>query len=203
MAKIQGDSGQSLADTYDVVGSSAPIETLVSHDVNLVHEMGDTIFSERFSGVVRRAVSGALLQTVAFDVIVDNIAEFPARIHSIAVLTDVAARVLKAQVSILDERAERELPIWAWESAAGVELPIRIIDNGAAVANMFLLMPSLNLQIPSILSGSESPRPVNAIAFRGLTETFGAGNVNLTLLFHLSFTGQGGVSSRGLPIPSW
>lgn len=203
MAKIQGQSGTSLADMYDTVGSEAPINTLLSEEVNLVHEMGGTIQSERVGGLLRRRSTGALLQTVSFTDTITNISEFPSRLHSVTVYVDAAARMLKIVVSIHDVDAEREIPIFAWESANGIEVPIRVVDNGDPISDQFLLVSQMPIGAPTMLYGSTSPRPLNDIVIRGTTETFGAGDVTAIILLQISFTGVGGIDSRGLPIPSW
>ena len=204
MGKILSQAGNSLADVYDVEGSIAGIEHLETHDLPIVHEMGATVFSERFSTDIRRATSGALAQNTAWDVVVTNLATTPFRILGVVVFALTANRANLASVAVRDPLDGRELPIWLWDSNADVEVQARLSDDGGAVATVQMLRPGQILEaIPHLTSGADQPQPVNEIAFRGLTLGFGAGTVETIMLLHNGFSQVGGISSRGLPIPSW
>lgn len=203
MAKILSQSGNSLADVYDVQGSIAGIDQLESREVTLVHEMGRTMFSERFSGFIRRSVVGPNLQSVTFDALMIDLPEI-ARVVGVTVLADTAGRTDRAQVSVRDPLNGREMPIYIWDVNDGASLTaaIRIEDNGILPGADAALIPSFS-QIPSFTIGTDQPQSMEQIAFRGVTSAFGAGNVTYVLLVYLAFAAVGGLSSRGLPIPSW
>lgn len=201
MAKIQSRVGNTLADTYDARGGIAGLEELRTQEVALVHEMGDTIQSERFSGTIRRRSAGAISQNSNFDSVISDLPAGVSRILGIAVLVD-ADRLSLCTVLLRDPVAAREMPILIWEAGDTVA-PLRIDDAGSGGANTFVLVaPSPNSPV-SLLVGTGQPQRVSDIALRGSTTGFGAGTVEPILLVHLAFAAIGGLSSRGLPIPSW
>jgi len=199
--KVLSKSGDSLADVYDVVGSIAGIEELLSQEVQLVHGMGETIFSERLSGQMVALSSGALAQSLTWNV---NFS-FPehSRVLAMAVVSNVAGRVDNAQVSILSGPAvdNMEVPVWAWDNA-GQNLTCRVLIGGAVVTVNMLISEMIPV-IPNLLVGQDAPRPASAISFRGGTTAFGAGTVETQVLFYLAFPQVAGLSSRGLPVPGW
>jgi len=204
VTKIQSQAGVSLADTYDVVGSVAGIEQLESREVTLAHEMGGTIFSERFSQVIRRVQSGFIGQSLPWDVVVGGFSRTVTRIIGVAVQVNVTTRVALATVLVQDSRSGRETPIWIWDSAVDGEVGARFSDDGAAAGTVIFLRPTQPVgAIPLLVSGSEQPEHTDVISFRGLTTAFGAGTVQATVFVHTAFAEVSGISSRGLPIPSW
>lgn len=204
MVKILGRAGVSLADVYDVVGSRAGLEQLESREVSLVHEMGQTIFSERFSLFVRRATSGALMQSVNFNIVLSDLPSGAWRILGVMVFADVQGRALLASVAVRDPLGGRELPFWVWDSAGDSDLVrVRMEDNGAGVAQHRVLQPAPALiHLPGLGAGDQ-PQSMSEIAFRGSTNAFGAGTVTLTMILQIGFSQVGGLDSHGLPIPSW
>lgn len=206
MVKILGQSGRSISDAYDVDGSIVGIERLEAREVTLVHEMGATIFSERASGFIRRAATGDILQSVNWDIVISDLPAGISRILGLAVISDASTRISFCTVSVRDPAsgAERELPIFIWDTNEDV-ITVRIEENGAAAANFGMLVsaPSVGVNMPSMLIGSGQPQRVGEIAFRGATTAFGAGTVFARLLLYVAFSQVGGLSSRGLPIPSW
>ena len=204
MVKILSQSGNSLADLYDVEGSVAGIDSLETRELPIVHEMGSTVFSERFSGNVRRGVTAALTQNTAFDVILTDFGQSAIRIVGVLVFANSAGRVDNAMVAVRDPGDGREVPIWHYETSVDNDLNIRIDDNGAGAAAAILLRPVTLLEnMPSMIIGNGQPAPMAEIAFRGLTSGFGAGTVITTVVLYTQFAEIGGISSRGLPIPSW
>ena len=204
MAKIQAQAGNSLADLYDVEGSIAGIDHLLTHELPIVHEMGGTVFSERFSGNVRRGVTAALAQNTAFDVVLTDFGAGPIRVSGLIVFADSAGRVDNAMVAVRDPGDGREVPIWHYETSVDNDLNIRIDDNDAGAAALILLRPVTNIQnMPSMVIGTGQPSSMPEIAFRGLTGGFGAGTVIATVVIYTQFAQIGGISSRGLPLPSW
>lgn len=201
---VQSQAGVSLSDVYDVKGGQAPIERILTQEVPVVHEMGATIQSERFSSTIRRRVSGDIVQSTAFDEIIDDLPGGVSRILGVSVFADVAARSDRVAVLLRDPIAGREIPIWIWNATTGIFQNVRFIDAGGAVGSLPFLYPvEPNPSIPSILVSSDQPQRVPDIAFRGQTTAFGAGTVEHTLLIHIAFAAIGGISSRGLPVPSW
>jgi len=207
MVKILSQAGDSLADIYDAKGSIAGIEDLTTRDLGIIHEMGATVFAERFTLRIGR-MTGSFLQTTGFDLSVTGLPAAPTRILGVSVTTDVAARLTHCNVAVHSVSAgvEREVPIWTWDLADDIESPIRTITEGTLANRVVLRSRTATPNIPSMIQSidelDETPA-VKDIFFRGLTETFGAGTVNPEALVLIAFAQIGGVSSRGLPIPSW
>ena len=204
MVKILSQAGISLADVYDVEGSIAGIEQLRSEEVQLVHEMGATIFSERVSGAIRRATTGDINQSTTWDIVLTDLPAGVSRILGVSVFADVGSRVNDAAVSLRDPTGGREIPVFLWDSTQGVLVVARMRDDGAAAATFNVLASTLNIgAVPSMLIGEGQPQRVNEIAFRGGTNAFGAGTVEVIMLVYLALAQVGGISSRGLPVPGW
>jgi len=205
MVKILSKSGDSLADTYDVEGSIAGIDQLLTDELPIVHEMGQTIFSERMSFSIRQATSGAINQSTTFDVLITTLPDHITRILGVFVLANVGARTTLATVSVREPLMDREVPIWTWNTSEDSEKTQRL-TIAASVANLVMLQPLSSMpNMPSFL-GKLQPQNVPDIAFRGQSSAFGAGTVTLTLMLylcHIHIGGTGSLSSRGLPIPSW
>lgn len=207
MSKILSQSGISLADQYDVEGSIAGIEELVSREVHLVHEMGGVLFSERYGQTIRR-MSVTVAQSLVFNVVLTDMPSPYSRILGVSIISDVAARLNRVQMSVRDDAAGREMPIISWDDSMGdLEIDVDIVDNDASVTDMVLMRPlgGNSALAPSMLSGSfaQTVSQVNAIAMRGKTKAFGAGTVLVVGLVHIAFASRAGVNSRGLPIPGW
>jgi len=201
VVKVLGQAGTSLADVYDVEGSIAGVEQLISAEVGLVHEMGHTLFSERASGAIRRLTSGDILQTITWDI---TIADLPAglwRVLGVVVLMDTD-RINYAQVSLRSTSDGREMPLFVWDTANDASNIIRIVEDGTLATWRALVGPIL--QVPNLGIGTGQRQQVGEeIVFRGQSTTFGAGTVEAVALVYLGLTHLAGVSSFGLPIPSW
>jgi len=205
VGKILSQSGDSLADIYDVAGSIAGIDHLETHELPIVHEMGHTVFAERMGGRHTRIVSGALSQSDTFDVTSTDMTNGINRVLGVAVFGDADpnARIENAVVSIRDPVTEREFPIWIWDQANNVSSTIRIIDNGGAVGQQEALIGSA-LQLPSFVFGPDQPQSMPQFVFRGVAQAFGAGNITLKALIYRTFASvASGLSSRGVPVPGW
>lgn len=205
MAKIQARVGSTLADTYDARGGIAGLEDLRTPEVALVHEMGGTIQSERFSSFIRRGTTGDLGQSLGWEVLFENLPAGVTRLLGVTVFADVSARTERASVLLRDPLAGggREIPIWIWDQATGIFRVVRM-DIEGSVASVPVLSPvEPNPYIPTLLVHNDQPQSVGEIAFRGQTTAFGAGTVEHVILLHIAFAAIGGLSSRGLPIPSW
>jgi len=203
--KILTKSGESLADMYDVEGSIAGVENLISEDVNLVHEMGAEIHSERLGGVIVNlpSANGQSESWAVTTTLGDNIS----RILGIQVLTDTASRLQRVQVSITDDQgtpaANTDLPLMCWDTVAGLaEFEIDIHIDGSNM-NLFMLQNLTPGLMPSLMIGRDQRAPVRTISMRGKTLAFGAGTVTTRAVVYVAFPGLGGVSSKGLPTPSW
>jgi len=205
--KVLAKAGDSLADVYDVEGSIAGVDELITRDVTTFHEMGGTIFSERISGNIRRLSTGALAQNATFDLTITDLPASVSRILNMAIVMqigDLGSRVGRATVAIRSAVQGREVPVYVWDNALDSVASIRIVDDGGAAGNTELLRPAtMGLMSPGLLQGTGQPQVVSDIAFRGTINGFGAGTVELILLFQLAFSQIEGVSSRGLPVPSW
>jgi len=200
--KVLAKSGDSLADLYDVVGSIAGVEELQSRDVQLLHEMGGTIFSERLSTRILSDTSGAVAQSTAIDTVILGFTTQPlARILGIFVFVDVTARIADLAVSLEDDAAVGQgIPIWVW---GGTEDVVRMVDAGVGV-NAIALVPTAAFNLmPALMLGTPQPERTPNLTMRGNTSAFGAGTVEAIVHTLIAFPALGGVSSRGLPLPSW
>ena len=201
--KILSQAGISLADAYDVEGSIAGVEDLDSESVKTVHEMGATIFSERFSTQIFSILTGDLNQSTTIGVGLAGLPTVPTRILGLVVITNVTARIANVTVSLSTTVGTvEEFPIWTWSSGGG-ETTARFVIGGAS-GNQILLDSNLQYdRIPMIRAGTDQPQSIQSLVLRGATSAFGAGTVELELRALLAFSDIGGISSYGLPIPSW
>ena len=206
MTKVLSQAGSSLADIYDVEGSIAGIDQLLTDELPIVHEMGGTVFSERLSGEIVRLSTGALAQSVAFDVILTSPPINTYRLLGLFVFADVN-RVSFAQVSLRNTGTDREIPLWWWDTTASINdvSSVRMRDNGAAAAT-HIALNTPQFQLPSLaIRSGQLQETGGEIVFRGEMTAFGAGTVTATAILYLGLTDlpTAGLSSRGLPIPSW
>jgi len=200
--KILSRAGVSLADTYDVQGSIAGVEELDSESVKVVHEMGSTIFAERFSQTIRRVSSGDLAQNITVGFSLTDLPDTASRINGLTLLANPGSRTTRMAVMVTDPLAGREVVIFNWD---GTNEDSILMDDDGSVVNQGVLRadPTYTL-LPNMLSGTGAPQSVSDINVRGLTSGFGAGTVEYVLLLHISLASDGsGLSSRGLPLPSW
>jgi len=202
--KILAQTGVSLADVYDIEGSIVGVDHLDANDVNLVHEMGATIFSERLGATIQRFVTGDLAADDTFDLtlVVSGIY----RVLSVTVLVDTAARINRAQLSLRDPGTGREIPFFIWTTGIDVEHAIRIVEEGAAVGNFTAMTQAVPQTMPTLGMGvgqRVNQRVGAEIVFRGLATSFGAGTVEATALVHVANASVERLGSTGLPIPSW
>ncbi len=202
--KILAQTGVSLADVYDIEGSIVGVDQLHSDEINLVHEMGATIFSERLGSTIQRFVTGDMAADDTFDLtlIVSGIY----RVLGVTVLADTAARINRAQLSLRDSGTGREIPFWIWTTGIDVEHAIRIVENGSAVGNSTAMTQAVPQTMPTLGMGVGqriNQQVGNEIVFRGLASSFGAGTVELTALVHVANPSIARLGSTGLPIPSW
>ena len=203
MPKVLSQSGISLSDTYDVEGSIAGIESLETRDVSLVHEMGATIFSERFSATSRRRETGAVAQNIEFSMNFTNLPTVPFVLRAISVRIDTVARLSRFAVMVRDPTpgVSQEQPIWIWDETNSVD--VRFVDDDTVgVYTILRPFPAFDY-LPMYMVGNQAPKAVPDVIGRGLTTGFGAGTVELSMLLYLQFAEIVGISSHGLPVPSW
>lgn len=199
MAKILSQAGNSLADIYDVEGSIAGIDHLETHELPIVHEMGSTVFSERLAGGVIRVPTGAIVQSTVIDQsVIGNTARALQRILGIFVSVDTTARIADLAVAI--ENDADGIPIWVW---GGSEDAVRVLVAGTATDLIALIPDPAFTFLPNLMMGTTQPAPTANLTLRGNTSAFGAGDVTATIHLQVAFPVLRGVSSRGLPLPSW
>ena len=202
--KILSQSGISLADAYEVEGSNIGVQRLDADSVKTVHDMAQTLSSERMSGSIGRRDTGAIAQNISWDIELTDLPSNITRINNVAVFAN-QNRILTCQVSVRDPTDGREVPIFVWDTALDDEPIIRIVDDGAAVGGVYYLRPKTPLLVPGMILGSDQRLSVNNLVWRGTTTAFGAGTVTATMVFQHTFVGAGvtGAKTYGLPIPSW
>ena len=202
MVKVLSQSGMSLADAYDVEGSIAGIEQLLPAEVQVVHDLSQTLTMERMQAIITAVGTAATSQSTAFSVSLNPLTESVARIYGVTVVVSVTSRMANINLSIRDPNTGRELPIWVWDGTN--EDTIRF-DDGTGLANQITLRPSAFYNpLPLCLYGIDLPQHVNQFRLRGTTSAFGAGTVVARAVIYAAFIdAAGALSSRGVPIPSW
>lgn len=199
-SKILSKSGASLADVYDVKGSVAGIEELDSAQVQLTHDMASTIFSERMGSSIVLVSTGALLQSTTFDVEITGLPATPFRVHNIMCNnggTTTVARLAHACVVMVSEPGARDIIIWAWDGTVQSQR----IEGGTD--EILGRSQAFGGVLPTIGMGGDQPSRVPQMFFRGETLAFGGSTVNIACVTHFSNSQLEGISSVGLPIPSW
>jgi len=206
MPLIQAQVGTSLADTYDVPGSVAGVEELLTREVPLSHEMGGTIASERMRDTFFVATSGNVLQSANFSAQLTNFINVPTRILGVAVVGDVASRLNNVAV-MLRNSAGSEFPLLVFDDITDTERNIRFDLDGVGVASMISYQPNVVLT-PTLLIRGGAANVMGTIILAGTTTAFGAGNLVVTMIVHTARPSRdtpaaGAADSFGLPFPSW
>lgn len=204
MTKVLARAGVSLADVYDVEGSIAGVDQLLTGDVTTFHEMGGTIFSERLTSEIVRVQTGTIAQSTDFDADFAGVLPtgVPIRIVQLSIITDPAGRLTRCAIVARSNLADQEIPLFIFD---GSNDGVRMQDAGAAVATHEMLgTDNAMRRLPAMLVGSGvRETTVQNLFLRGTSSAFGAGTVQLTGLALIQFPRLEGVSSRGLPLPSW
>lgn len=208
MAIIQTKAGESLADQYQVAGSSVEITELRDKEgINLSHDMGAVLLSERMELQNRQISAEAVAQGVNFEetFTAPGLADAPSRLIAIRMIANETARILRATLMLQDPQSGREVPLFAWDSAADAEVVVLWSDNGAARAGDFLLAPVIAVTIlPVLLVRMGALHTMPNLILTGRTEAFGAGTVTLRCLMTIAAPIAGPTGATvGLPIPSW
>ncbi len=209
MSKILSQAGSSLADTWQVEGSVAGVENLESKDVSLFEEMGGRVHSERIQSFFIELDSGAVAQSTAFNITAGGIPDSINRVLGIWGIATNSARVDNWTLyqAAQDAAGQGEIPMYHWDNADDSTGGIRWSDHGNAAAS-FVLLKSLSIWGPSLLTRTGVENDLPDLILRGITSAFGAGTVQLRVLVHLCRPDPGNPapgqpSSHGLPIPSW
>lgn len=205
MVKILSKSGESLADIYDVAGSVAGIEQLETRELPIVHEMGATVMSERFTTRIFRITSGAVLQSVAFNLELTTLPDTPARLLGIQVVSTSTVRLAQVAVLGTDPTLGQDFPLWAFDTTLAEFEQVTMEDAGSGQP-LQILVPRTGLNVfPAFVGGAaQQDSMVSSVTLAGLTTAFGGGTVTTTALLLLAFPrGAANISGVGLPIPSW
>jgi len=207
VVKILSKSGESLADIYDVAGSVAGIEQLETRELPIVHEMGATVFSERFTTRIIRITTGALAQSITFRVELTTIPDTPARLLGVQVIFDgTGAEITRCTTMLHDPTLGQDIPVWVLDTAANLTENITMEDAGASVTVQLLIpLNTLTLPHPTFIGGrAQQDSMVSSVVFAGVMAAFGAGTRTATALLYTAFPrGAANISGVGLPIPSW
>jgi len=199
---VQSKAGETLTDVYDVRGGQAPIERIITADVQATHDMASTIFSERFSMFTRRSAVEVVQASDNINITITGLPSGNMRLLAIWVLTDDPSRL--SHISVSAGNANRGSPIWAWDGTNSKTVRFTGPVTDGAVANVILLQPDPAwTQLPFIMAGEAQPQSVENLFLGGESNAFGAGDVDITFGAMLAFSDISGISSRGLPIPSW
>jgi len=200
MAKILSQAGSSLADVYNVVGSIAGIDELDSRTVQLTHDMAATIFSERMASNIIGNNTGGVSQDSSIDAELVGLPDTPFRIHNVSVFqagTTTIARLANMVLVMTNGAGDRDIIIWMWDGTVEIQ---RLEDD---VKEVLMPEPGFAGNLPTIGMGGDQPSTVPQVFLKGDTTSFGAGTINIAARLHISFSQLEGISSVGLPIPSW
>lgn len=206
--KIRGRAGESLGGLYDLPGGSTEIGELEAGEIHTVHEMGDTLLSERLMGFTSRTSSGDIAQNTAFGANVSGQVVGISRVVGISamVLAADAGSVANAQVSVVagPTASRSEIPIWVWDVTDDVESPILWEDGALPPAAWVMLRPALGPNLPFTMIGPHARLHTASMVFRGTMGAFGAGTVEIILQTHVLVPDdRQGLATVGLPVPSW
>jgi len=209
VSKILAQAGSSLADVYDVEGSIIGIEQLVTQEVQLVHELGGQIHSERLTSFVSRINANEAQSSSWGATSVITLPDSVARILAVTVLIETTGTVLTAGVSIFGPGVSGEIPIWSWDSAIDAESAVRMSVEGGSFGSHIMLRPAPSQALQqTIVCRMGVNRTMPQIRFGGTTAAFGGGTVDIDAFIYfarpeLPNPAPGEPSSHGLPIPSW
>lgn len=206
MPKFESQAGTSLARSYSVKGGIVGIDQLDTTEVNVVHELGATMFSERLKTFIIE-LEDAALQSATFSTNSPNLPDGPLRILGATVLTDGAAEVESLVLSIRNTDVGGEIPFFNWNSTNDVEGPISVSLQGAATA-VFTCLRTIDIQTPNLVTRIGAANTMPRLQLRGTTLAFGAGTNTVTALIYVCRANPlvpvpGDPSSHGLPLPGW
>jgi len=206
VAKARGQSGYSIADTYEVPGGVFKIGDIDDSQVSLTHDLASTIFAERFQTEMRVETTGSISQGTSWAHTISDLPGVPTRLLGLCVHADVTDRTTRASVVIQDSDTGQEIPIFFWDTATDIETQVRMADAGG-LAQQEVLQPTqayFGIPMPTFVGGSLQVDPVcRNVIFRGTSADFGAGTVECILTMYLAHSQVCKTTAKGLPIPSW
>lgn len=207
MPKILSQAGTSLADVYDVAGSIAGVDFLDSNDVQLTHEMGGEIHSERLLGHTITVSSGAVASGANWDVDFETIPDCWNRIMGVYVTASVASEVEHCNVNLRPRATlANSFPIWWWDGFADGEGDLRIMQAGSTATRINLIPRPAAQPFQYIMGRTGLEKQLPFLTFSGQAQT-GAGVTCLATIYlarpDTVEPAAGDPSSHGLPIPSW
>ena len=206
MAKARGQSGYSIADTYEVPGGVFKLGEIDDSQVSLTHDLATTIFAERFQTEIKASTTGAIAAGVSWGTTISDLPGVPTRLLGLCVHADTAARITRAAVLIQDADTGVEIPIFFWDTTTDIETQVRMSDAGG-VGVQEVLQPTqayFGIPMPTFVGGSLQVDPVcRNLIFRGTAAGFGAGTVECILTMYLAHSQVTKSTAKGLPIPSW
>lgn len=198
--KILSKAGESLADSYNTKGNIAGLDFLATERTVTVHEMGETMFSERYSQFVRNLPSGDIAQNITFETVLAGLPSGIVRVESVIVGVDATSRLTRMAVSARYPN-QRDIPIWVWDGSGETTI---IMEKNATIAAVIVLDPDpLYTRIPQLLASDGQPQAIESLVMAGTTSGFGGGTIDTEAFILLSLTQVGGISNVGLPIPGW
>lgn len=204
-AKIQGRAGHSMAACYDLRGSIAGLEEMDLATTVPVLEIDGRVFAERLQGAIRRLEIADIVASEVFNAEISNFPEGHWKLHGIQVITgsgEAASNINNLTVNLVSNDGLNEIPIWVWDD--GKAQINRISIAGAAAGNADFLDPHLGYTLPPIIISNAPARgAMDSIFVRGIAQAFGAGEFDINVFFYLSHVHVTGISSFGLPVPSW
>jgi len=208
---ILGRPGFSLADVYEIEGSSVGVDDLQTKEVHLVHELGGQIVGERLRTFLHHFESADNLQSVAFDVADGQLNDVPCRILGLCVTTDTIARLTGVQVSLESaDNAFGEFPLFVWSTGNDTETAFRYSQPGASPSTEgYLSVTDANqMQAHPTLAARGEDDLMGNLVMRGDTAAFGAGTVKIHVMALIARceripSAPGDPKNFGLPFPSW
>jgi len=208
-SKILAQTGTSLADVYDIEGSIVGVDELEAHEVNVVHDLGPQIQSERLRSFIEVIDGGVVAQNITWGVALLPFPDCVNRIVTISVVSDVDSRILNCSVALKEGSSAIEYPLWVWDQTDDETSPYIWDDgSGSAVFNMMRPIHNLPGGVPCIATRGGDASDMPNLIFRGTSTGFGAGDVRARAIIQVirptsRVPAAGEPSSHGLPFPSW
>jgi len=206
MPRILSQAGSSMAQGYDVDGGIVGVDELDSAAVHLAEDFGARVFSERLQSFLIRMTSGAINQSIDFDILAAGIPDSVNRILGIFVF-ETNTRIDNVQVGWNEQEDDQDMPLFVWNTATDSTRSVRYEDLGT-VAAVDLMVPAYPMLTPTIITRTGANRVIPQLVMRGSSTAFGAGTVVCNALVHLCRANPGSPapgepSSHGLPLPGW
>ncbi len=206
--KILSTTGISLADQYDVLGSSAPIGPLLSSEgVHLMHEMGGVIMAERLAAGFVHATADVPQLTNFTVELTPPLPQVPMlRILGIIVNQEESTDIQIDHLTVLarDDAvfgSHSDMPMWVFDKTNIDDIRM---SPGDGTANLNCLRPQAEYtRLPFLMVGPTQRQQLAEIHLQGRTLGFGSGDRLITASVLFAFPQSEGLSSRGIPLPSW